>query len=558
MRLAWVLFVLTILPTSWTKRPKDHRLHHIGCFKDSDPRDLPQRVHAPELNARICVHKCKELEFKYAGLQFSYLCFCGNTYGRYGELSQDKCSSECKSKRDSFCGGHWSNSVYDTGYKPASATHKQVKRDEVVLFDNVKEYNHRPEDRTLTIDVNPAEYSYIPRPLKESNTRTQRSALYDPSSYKDSEYGSNPANNGISSTAYGTETGQEQIATAYDQAFNDQGNTDSNNYFYDSTQLTSSNDSSENTTAYNLDSQQQQQQQQIDMGNVFPASENKTDNSPTSSYNSAWPGTSYNSSEVSSMSLNNTEGPVALYRSTEVSSNTYNNTETDLSESQYDQQSANFTSQDALSATEAPSDNRSNNGYSSYGKVAENSSTYTWEQNAPNQTNSFNGTSEFGVSQANTSAGYTSYGQVADNSSTYNWEQNAQNQTNSFNGTADFSVSQTKTTGNITDYLSNSTELYNQQAADYISSVQTQASTQGPSSAPAPYPAYAPYPYPSPYPAPYPSPYPAPSYAPYPAPYPGYAPYSYPSPASYSSYPAPSSASVPSPVPTKETNNNSK
>lgn len=90
-------------------------LHYIGCFKDSDPRDLPQRVHTPKLNARTCVKKCKELEFKYAGLQFSYLCFCGNTYGRYGELPEDKCSSECKSKRDSFCGGHWSNSVYKTG-----------------------------------------------------------------------------------------------------------------------------------------------------------------------------------------------------------------------------------------------------------------------------------------------------------------------------------------------------------------------------------------------------------------------------------------------------------
>ena len=90
-------------------------LHHVGCFQDGVPRDLPQRVHARELNARTCVRKCKDLEFKYAGLQFSYLCFCGNTYGRYGELPQEMCSSKCTSKRDSFCGGHWSNSVYKTG-----------------------------------------------------------------------------------------------------------------------------------------------------------------------------------------------------------------------------------------------------------------------------------------------------------------------------------------------------------------------------------------------------------------------------------------------------------
>lgn len=90
-------------------------LHHIGCYKDGAPRDLPQRVHARELNAHVCVQKCKDLEFKYAGLQFSYLCFCGNTYGRYGELPEALCSSQCTNKRDSFCGGHWSNSIYETG-----------------------------------------------------------------------------------------------------------------------------------------------------------------------------------------------------------------------------------------------------------------------------------------------------------------------------------------------------------------------------------------------------------------------------------------------------------
>ena len=94
-------------------------LHHLGCYKDGDPRDLPQRVHARELDANTCIEKCKELQFKYAGLQFSYLCFCGNSYGRYGELPDALCSSKCNSKRDSFCGGHWANSVYETGrHKP--------------------------------------------------------------------------------------------------------------------------------------------------------------------------------------------------------------------------------------------------------------------------------------------------------------------------------------------------------------------------------------------------------------------------------------------------------
>lgn len=88
---------------------------YVGCYKDSDPRDLPQRLHDREVTVSSCVKNCKDLFYRYAGIQFSYLCFCGNKRGRYGQLPEWKCSSECASKKDEHCGGYWSNSIYKTG-----------------------------------------------------------------------------------------------------------------------------------------------------------------------------------------------------------------------------------------------------------------------------------------------------------------------------------------------------------------------------------------------------------------------------------------------------------
>ncbi|CAH3042609.1 kremen protein 1 [Pocillopora verrucosa] len=91
---------------------------YVGCYKDSDPRDLPQRVHGREVTVKSCAKSCKDLFYRFAGLQFSYLCFCGNKRGRYGLLPEWKCSSECTNKEDKHCGGYWSNSIYKTGYDP--------------------------------------------------------------------------------------------------------------------------------------------------------------------------------------------------------------------------------------------------------------------------------------------------------------------------------------------------------------------------------------------------------------------------------------------------------
>lgn len=90
-------------------------LQFVGCFKDSDPRDLPQRVHEHSGSVKDCVKTCKDMKFRFAGIQFAYLCFCGNLHGRFGQLPNGRCDSDCKHKNDTQCGGEWANSIFKTG-----------------------------------------------------------------------------------------------------------------------------------------------------------------------------------------------------------------------------------------------------------------------------------------------------------------------------------------------------------------------------------------------------------------------------------------------------------
>ena len=62
-----------------------------------------------------CVAGCKSRNFTYAGVQDGGECFCGNSYGKYGEVPQTECNLACQSDDSETCGGQWRNSVYETG-----------------------------------------------------------------------------------------------------------------------------------------------------------------------------------------------------------------------------------------------------------------------------------------------------------------------------------------------------------------------------------------------------------------------------------------------------------
>jgi len=91
----------------------------LGCYKDQSNgqselggRDL-NGIRLPDdqkMTTQSCTAACKAKGFKYAGLQSSSSCFCGNEYGRTGKSAG--CTSICAGNPGQTCGGNWANSVY--------------------------------------------------------------------------------------------------------------------------------------------------------------------------------------------------------------------------------------------------------------------------------------------------------------------------------------------------------------------------------------------------------------------------------------------------------------
>ncbi|CAM9813863.1 unnamed protein product, partial [Laminaria digitata] len=60
------------------------------------------------MSSQICASYCDTLGAKYAGVQFSFQCFCGNNddFDRLGSLPQSSCEMLCTANPDEFCGGN--------------------------------------------------------------------------------------------------------------------------------------------------------------------------------------------------------------------------------------------------------------------------------------------------------------------------------------------------------------------------------------------------------------------------------------------------------------------
>ena len=87
----------------------------LGCYQDSESRDLPTAIQVRPLTVEGCVSKCGESGFSLAGLQASTQCFCGTTYSKYGRLKDDQCTMSCTGNYREICGGVMMNSLYYTG-----------------------------------------------------------------------------------------------------------------------------------------------------------------------------------------------------------------------------------------------------------------------------------------------------------------------------------------------------------------------------------------------------------------------------------------------------------
>merc|ERR1719210_363974 len=107
-----------------------------GCFVDSHDRDLPHHLttnipNNVESAVDFCVDSCKDAGFAYAGLQFRTHCFCGNSFGKHGQVALNECNMNCPGEKNEKCGSGWRNNVYLTGLlEPSDEDESKAEKDQ--------------------------------------------------------------------------------------------------------------------------------------------------------------------------------------------------------------------------------------------------------------------------------------------------------------------------------------------------------------------------------------------------------------------------------------------
>jgi hypothetical protein len=131
---------------------------YLGCYKDTDLRDLNEKHWEDgQMTQDRCIESCRENGFAYAGIQYGSQCYCGNSYGRFGQIAENNCNTSCGGDSGRNCGGTWANSVFKTSNRPmpsapshatSSATYLGCYKDTDLRDLNEKHW----EDRQMTQD----------------------------------------------------------------------------------------------------------------------------------------------------------------------------------------------------------------------------------------------------------------------------------------------------------------------------------------------------------------------------------------------------------------------
>ncbi len=86
----------------------------LGCFGDSYNRDLDGiffdlfSINSPKES----IKKCFNFNFRYAGLQNGFQCWCGDKYGKFGSVESKNCYISCP-KGNETCGGEFFNDIFE-------------------------------------------------------------------------------------------------------------------------------------------------------------------------------------------------------------------------------------------------------------------------------------------------------------------------------------------------------------------------------------------------------------------------------------------------------------
>ena len=91
--------------------------NYIGCYQDWVKRDLNGYFYqANVLTVDSCVTTCTAANYTYAGVQAGNLCFCGDSFGKYGNKTYDmQCNVTCIGNPYQRCGGNMMSNIYSTG-----------------------------------------------------------------------------------------------------------------------------------------------------------------------------------------------------------------------------------------------------------------------------------------------------------------------------------------------------------------------------------------------------------------------------------------------------------
>ncbi|KKA28148.1 hypothetical protein TD95_000965 [Thielaviopsis punctulata] len=86
----------------------------VGCFADSgDTQALVMRStdSTDNMTVESCVSFCKGNGYRYAGLEYYGVCFCGQTINS-AQLADDQCNFPCNGNKSEICGGNQKLSVW--------------------------------------------------------------------------------------------------------------------------------------------------------------------------------------------------------------------------------------------------------------------------------------------------------------------------------------------------------------------------------------------------------------------------------------------------------------
>ncbi|RUS75203.1 hypothetical protein EGW08_017040 [Elysia chlorotica] len=147
--------------------------HYYGCYRDNSAhRDLDGGMEELANNSpQECIDHCFRSGMKYAGLQFTKECWCGNQYGQHGpRLEEAHCHSVCPGNGSQACGAYLSNRIFGTGVHEVTREEAPLKhrtlngtepRVKIVFVLTVNGRAIRQVARLLRVIYSPDHFYYI-------------------------------------------------------------------------------------------------------------------------------------------------------------------------------------------------------------------------------------------------------------------------------------------------------------------------------------------------------------------------------------------------------------